>query len=182
MSAIARESRTFLEVYFKEIFDFCKTTGEQGLQATEKYAAIKPIRFVSPMDGKAVMEVLGRGVGAKIAHHFCPYCSCHSNELCQGKNTDNPYRCSTCAASNTAICRHWPVEDRDTIIRINDEIQALTDYNYVLNPEFINDAKRIKHLECNHRPNSLFKEDNIQFQYETSSSMLLKLPEIKFVN
>lgn len=84
--------------------------------------------------------------------------------------------------ANTAICRHWPVEDRDTIIRINDEIQALTDYNYVLNPEFINDAKRIKHLECNHRPNSLFKEDNIQFQYETSSSMLLKLPEIKFVN
>ena len=107
---LAKESRSLFENQFADIFQFFRKIATEGLPQSGKYPALKKLTVVAPHDGKAVFLVAGRGGGAKMIPYFCPYCTCHSNQLC----SPCPISCDECVAQGK-LCRHWTVEDAETV-------------------------------------------------------------------
>jgi hypothetical protein len=106
---------------------------------------------------------MGRGGGAKVTEHFCPYCSIGSSQLLQ-VFTDHNLMCDQCRRGGKLQCRHWPVEDEAYLVEIKAQLQSITngaDEHYSLSAQFkenvnvrpllvdkaiVNYAQNIEHL------------------------------------
>jgi hypothetical protein len=72
---MASENRSLFLNQFGDVYGFVKRLGTDGLPHNEKGPALRPFTVLAPHDGKAVIEIIGRGGGAKMTEFFCPYCS-----------------------------------------------------------------------------------------------------------
>ena len=137
-TAIASESDIILASVFAECYHFMRKVGMEGLKGINGDFDIMPIRVIAPHDGKACIEVMGRGGGAKVTEHFCPYCSIGSSQLLH-VFTDKDLMCDHCRRRGKTHCRHWPVEDEAYLVEIKTKLESITngaEEHYSLSAQF----------------------------------------------
>jgi len=122
-TAIAKESNHILSSVFAEVYQLIRKIGKECLEGIDGQKDIMPLRIVAPHDGKACIEVMGRGGGAKVTEHFCPYCTICSSELLKGFS-DKKLMCDACKQSGKSICRHWAVEDEAVLKAMEEQLST----------------------------------------------------------
>ena len=81
-TVIAEENKYSMERVFRSIYEFTKKISQEGFENS------KPFIVSAPHDGKALNMLLGRGGGAKIMEHFCPYCCMTSDQILTKRHWD----------------------------------------------------------------------------------------------
>lgn len=111
-SFVGKETVENITANFKEEFAFFAQLRTHGL------APYKPMVISWPLDGKAAIQLLGKGGGAKVTEIFCPYCPCESKDLISLREE----KCESCL--NHQSCRHWKLLDEAAIAAIKLKLQT----------------------------------------------------------
>jgi hypothetical protein len=174
---LASEDRSLFENQFGDIYSFMKKAAEKGLPECELGPALKPFVLIAPHDGKACIEVVGRGGGAKMIPYFCPYCSIKSDQLCKAiSNDETDSSCTTtqsltscergCEGVPGKACRHWMIETDDTIKLLQEQFDTKRpQFEYSLSPAFRQALTKLPLMTVDDAPDSDLDPFHINFKY-----------------
>lgn len=172
---LASEDRSLFENQFGDIYSFMRKAAEEGLPECDLGPALKPIALVAPHDGKACIEVVGRGGGAKRIPYFCPYCSINSDQICKGISIDLnsmqglSYCESHCVDVPGKLCRHWRIENDETIKIIQEHFDSRrAEYEYSLSPDFKDKLTKLPLMTLERAPNCDQNPFHIRFKYNNA--------------
>jgi len=159
-SVLAGESRELYTQELGDIYKFFEKLGKDGLAESRFGPKLHVFNVVAPHDGKAAMTILGRGGGAKMAEHFCPFCSIKKIDLTRAESIIS-LKCDSCRISGED-CLHREIETGEHIEKLRSEMAENMEMCYCVEESFINSLSA-RTLQTGNTPNC--KRNNLHIDF-----------------
>jgi hypothetical protein len=110
-----RDSKEVYEDHFRDFFEFFAKLHNGSMYGMKKF------NIKSPQDLSSHWKTLFKGGAAKNNIFFCHCCNCQSKQITIPR--EEP--CEACIKKGKTICYHWPVGDKETLQKTEQELQKL---------------------------------------------------------